>query len=232
AVKPDLEALAHLPPEAWPPHGALLALGSGSTARRNRGVVLPLRAVGSAAETRLLDLASLYAALAAEIPDLNLEGAAASGEALYLLQRGNGQAGVNAVVELDLRGACASASRSQSLSADLVRGIRRYDLGAHHDVRYTFTDTSPLPDGRLVFSAVAEDCPDTYHDGAVVGAALGILDAEGGVECMEPLEPVLKIEGVHATLEGDDIALLLVADADDETQPAPLLAARFTGRAR
>ncbi len=50
---------------------------------------------------------------------------------------------------------------------------------------------------------------------------------------MESLEPVLKIEGVHATLEEDGgIALLLVADGDDETRPAPLLAARFTGRAR
>ncbi len=233
AAKPDLEALAHLPPDAWPPHGALLALGSGSTPRRNRGVVLPLRADGSAAEPRLLDLAPLYAALAAEIPDLNLEGAAVSGDQLCLLQRGNSRAGVNAVVELDLRVACESASRSQSLNADLVRSIRRFDLGEHKGVRYSFTDASPLPDGRLLFSAAAEDCPDTYHDGTVVAAALGILDAERGVECIEPMEPVLKIEGVHASLENNgDIALLLVADADDETHSAPLLAAWFTGRAR
>ncbi len=228
AAKPDLEVLAHLPSQAWPPHGALLALGSGSTPRRRRGAVWPLHADGSAAAPFLLDLTPLYAALEAEIPELNLEGAAVSGDGLRLLQRGNGQAGVNAVVDLDLRRACASASRSQSLGADLVRGIRRYDLGAHQGVRYTFTDASPLPDGRLVFSAVAEDCPDTYHDGAVVGAALGILDAAGGVEFLEPLEPVLKIEGVHATLESNgDIALLLVADADDATHPAPLLAARL-----
>lgn len=233
AAKPDLEALAHLPAQVWPPHGALLALGSGSTPRRRRGAVWPLHADGSAAAPLLLDLAPLYAALEAEIPELNLEGAAVLGDGLRLLQRGNGQAGVNAVVELDLRGACESASRSQSLPAGLLRGIRRYDLGAHRGVRYTFTDASPLPGGRLVFSAVAEDCPDTYHDGAVVGAALGILDEKGGVEFLEPLEPVLKIEGVHATLESDGaIALLLVADADDETHPAPLLAARFTGRAR
>ena len=232
--KPDLEALAHLPARAWPPHGALLALGSGSTPSRRRGAVWPLHAYGSAAAPPLLlNLATLYAALDAEIPELNLEGAAVSGDRLRLLQRGNGRAGVNALVELDLRGACASASRSQALPADLVRGIRRYDRGAHRGVRYTFTDASPLPDGRLVFSAVAEDCPDTYHDGPVVSAALGILDAEGGVEFLEPLEPVVKIEGVHATLEsGGEIALLLVADADDETHPAPLLAARFTGRAR
>ncbi|MGH8629301.1 MAG: DUF6929 family protein, partial [Burkholderiales bacterium] len=154
AQKQDLEALAHLPLEAWPPHGALLVLGSGSTPRRTRGAVLPLRADGSVAAPRLLDLTPLYAALEAEIPELNLEGTAVSGDRLCLLQRGNGQAGVNAVVELDLRGVCASASSSQSLSADLVRGIRRYDLGAHHGVRYTFTDASPLPDGRLVFSTV------------------------------------------------------------------------------
>ncbi len=228
AAKPDLEALAHLPREAWPSHGALLALGSGSTPCRRRGALLPLRADGSAASPLLLDLAPLYAALEAELPELNLEGAAVSGDRLCLLQRGNGRAGVNAVVELDLRGACESVTRSQLLSGDVVRGIRRYDLGAHNGVRYTFTDASPLPDGRLVFSAVAEDCPDTYHDGAVVAAALGILDAEGGLEFLELLEPVLKIEGVHATLESaGEIALLLVADADDATHPAPLLAARL-----
>lgn len=234
AQKPDLEALAHLPARVWPPHGALLALGSGSTASRRRGALLPLHADGSAAAPPLLlDLTSLYAALEAEIPELNLEGAAASGDRLCLLQRGNGRAGVNAVVELDLRGACESASRSQSLPADLVGKIRRYDLGAHQGVHYTFTDASPLPDGRLLFSAVAEDCPDTYHDGPVVAAGLGVLDAESKVECMESLEPVVKIEGVHATLESNgDIALLLVADADDESRPAPLLSARLTGRAR
>ncbi len=232
AQKPDLEALAHIPANAWPPHGALLALASGSKPQRRRGLLLTLKSDGSAADQRLLDLTPLYAALEAKVPDLNIEGAAVLGNSFRLLQRGNGRAGVNAVIELDFDGMCRSAAQSIALHADLVRGIRRYDLGAHQGVRLTFTDASPLPDGRLVFAAVAEDVKNTYDDGPVVAAAIGLMDARGHVVTMEPLEPVLKIEGLHATLEKDGISLLLVADADDESHPAPLLAAKLRGRAR
>jgi hypothetical protein len=230
--KPDLETLAHLPPKTWPPHGALLALGSGSKPQRRSGLLVALNADGSAAAQRLLDLTPLYTALELQVPDLNIEGAAVLGNLLYLLQRGNGRAGVNAVIDLDLDGVRRSAAQSIALHADLVRSIRRYDLGAHRGVRFTFTDASPLPDGRLVFTAVAEDVQDTYQDGPVVAASIGMLNTRGRVVVMESLDPVLKMEGVHATLEKDGIALLLVADADDETHPAPLLAARLTGRGR
>ncbi len=189
AAKPDREALAHLPAEAWPPHGALLALGSGSTPRRRRGAVWPLDAQGSASAPRILDLAPLYLALERQLPDLNLEGAAVVGDSLRLLQRGNGRAGVNAVIDLDLSGVCEQASRSQSLPVDLVRGIQRHDLGTQGGVRLTFTDASPLPDGRLVFSAVAEDCPDTYRDGPVIAAALGILMPRAGSRGWNPWNP-------------------------------------------
>ena len=40
--KPDLEAIAQLPPFASCPHGALLALGSGSKRNRRRGALLAL----------------------------------------------------------------------------------------------------------------------------------------------------------------------------------------------
>jgi hypothetical protein len=228
AQKPDLEALAQFPADVWPPHGALLALGSGSTAARRRGLLIALNADGTAAEQRLLDLTPLYTALEPEIPDLNIEGAAVAGDSLRLLQRGNGRAGVNAVVDLDLNGV-REALRSSTLAAGLVRRIWQHDLGVFGGVRLTFTDASLLPDGRMVFAAVAEDCPSTYEDGPVVAAVVGLMDARGGVTALQPLDPVLKIEGIHATLEGDGITLLLVADADDESHPAPLLAAVLPG---
>ncbi|MGH9508660.1 MAG: DUF6929 family protein [Terriglobales bacterium] len=232
AAKPDLEALAHLPREVWPPYGALLALASGSTPRRRRGALLAPNSDGTASTQRTLDLTPLYTALETEIPELNIEGAAVVGDSLRLLQRGNGRDGVNAVVELDLNGVCEHLASSQTLPASLLRGIQRCDLGTHGGMRLTFTDASPLPDGRMVFAAVAEDCPNTYDDGPVVAAAVGVMDAQARVVSMESLNPVLKIEGVHATLQEDGIALLLVADADDESHPAPLLAARLRGPAR
>jgi hypothetical protein len=71
-----------------------------------------------------------------------------------------------------------------------------------------------------VFCAVAEAGESTYLDGECVGAAVGILDA-GGVQSLHPLAEPYKIEGVSVASSGE---LLLVADGDDPSRPAPLLA--------
>ena len=87
--KPDLESLALLPAFAGYPHGALLALGSGSRRRRRAGAVVALDAHHGVTGTPLLvDLRALYAPLAREFGDLNIEGAFVAGDCLALLQRG------------------------------------------------------------------------------------------------------------------------------------------------
>ena len=48
---------------------------------------------------------------------------------------------------------------------------------------------------------------------------------KGGVASLEPLDPVFKVEGVYATVEGAYASLQLVADGDDPEHAAPLLAA-------
>ncbi len=225
AAKPDLEVLTHLPATVWPPYGALLALGSGSTPARRRGVLVPLAIEDKPGSPRTIDLGPLYARVARELPNLNIEGAAVTGDTLRLLQRGNGRVGGNASVDLDLHAFVTYLERATPPSEALVRNIRSHDLGALAGVRFTFTDASPLPDGRLVFSAVAEDTPDTYSDGPCLGAAIGLLDADGTVAFVEPLDLVFKVEGVHATVEGFYASLQLVADGDDPEHAAPLLAA-------
>lgn len=200
ALKPDVEAVAVVP-------GALLLLESGSTERRRGGVRWSLDDSGALrGEPERLDLAPLYARLDRDIPDLNIEGAAAAGDRLLLFQRGNGAAGVNAVVELDL---------GAGLRPEAVLGIEQRDLGEVAGVRLTFTDASAFGD-TVVFTAVAEAGGSTYHDGEVVGAAVGVL---GGA--LEPVEPLMKFEGVEVTVDG----LLLVADPDDPDSCAPLFAA-------
>ena len=77
AAKPDLEALALLPAMADFAQGALLALGSGSTPDRQRGVLLGLT---EQAAPRLIDLAPLYRPLHAQFADLNIEGGFLLGE--------------------------------------------------------------------------------------------------------------------------------------------------------
>lgn len=218
ARKPDLEALARLPPGEGAPHGALLAVGSGSTPQRSRAALLPLSPAGGLSEDvapRIIDLAPLYDGLRLRFPELNIEGAAVQGETLVLLQRGNGAAGVNAIVEVELAGLLAGRS--------VTPRIQEIELGTLDGVRLTFTDVTPLADGRLVFSAAAEASASTYLDGPCVGSAVGLLSADGRVERVERLDRVVKVEGVHAEPEGGGLRLLMVSDADDPAVPAVLL---------
>jgi hypothetical protein len=210
AAKPDLESLCLLPGDT------LFTLGSGATERRERGWLLPLG--GEPAEVSLGDL---YAALREHLADLNVEGAAVARGSLWLAQRGNGKHGRNAIVELDLDTALRDLREQRAIDPAAIRGITEHQLGEVEGVALSFSDLSPLPDGRLLFCAVAEAGESTYLDGECVGAALGVLSA-GGVERLEPLVEPYKIEGVSVP-GGEE--LMLVADADDPAAPAPLLAA-------
>ncbi len=227
AVKPDLEVLTHLSATVFPPYGALLALGSCSSLTRCRGFLAPLSGEGTPGAPQIVDLAPLCVRLARELPALNLEGAAVIGGVLRLLHRGNGRSGGNASIDLDLRGLLAHFAEPTTIPDGVIRDVLRHDLGSVEGVQLTFTDASPLPSGRLVFSVVAEDAPDAYADGPCLGAAVGVMDADGRVLSMEPLHPVFKVEGVHATVEAGRVSLLLVADGDDPQQPAPLLSAEL-----
>lgn len=129
--KPDLEALVRLPHVPALGGGALLALGSGSTGARGRGFLWRLRPDGRLRDeaAAAIDLAPLYAALAAELPDLNVEGAAVAGGRLLLFQRGNGAAGVNAVAALDLDAALGELAAG-ALSPRPLAAVRRHELGS------------------------------------------------------------------------------------------------------
>ena len=220
--KPDVEALALLP------GGALLALESGSRPNRRGGVLWDLDADGAlTGDPRRLDLAALYAALAADIPDLNIEGATVAGDRLLLFQRGNGRAGVNAVIELELGEASRSLQEGQLSPTGLI-DIRRHDLGDVHGVRLCFSDATAIGDAGVLFSAVAEAGEDTYRDGLCAGAAVGVLRPDGELGWIRPLDPPAKVEGIEAHHAGTGLDLLMVADPDDPTTPAPLLAVRLS----
>ena len=215
--KPDLEALALLP-------GALLALESGSKPQRRGGVWWDLDASGALdGDPRRLDLRPLYEALDRDIPDLNVEGATVRGDHLLLFQRGNGRAGVNAIVTLALD-AVREDVAADVIEARGVLGIRRYDLGEIDGVRICFSDATTLPDGRVLFTGVAEGGGDTYHDGGCAGAGIGVLDPDGDVVAWDRLDPGFKVEGIEVHDDGEETVVLLVADADDPSTPAPLLA--------
>lgn len=212
AEKPDLEALCVLP------DGALLALPSGSTPHRHIGALIRLERGQPVLPARLLDFRPLFERLEAETAELNLEGAAVLGDALWLAQRGN-TSQPSALFELDL----AAAIAGDQVPARAFRRTLPLNLGALRGVPLTPTDLYPLPDGRLLISAVCEDTSDSYRDGPCVGAAVALVRPGETVDRVEEIEPTSKVEGIIARPSSRGLLLWMVCDADDPTRPSPLL---------
>ena len=217
AAKPDLEALALLPAMAGFAQGALLALGSGSTPGRQRGVLLGLT---EQAAPRLIDLAPLYRPLHAQFADLNIEGGFLLGDEFLLLQRGNQGQASNAAVRYAWHALRDWLLGTGEAPAPAPRAIQRLELGELQGVALGFTDGAALADGRWLFSAVAENTADSYNDGACLGAVIGLVEADGQVRRLAQLAGRWKVEGI--ALAADD-SLLLVTDADDPQVAASLL---------
>lgn len=224
--KPDLESLTLLPPFGELPNGALLAVGSGSSEKRLRGALVPLDAGGRpGAAPRAIDLSELYEGLGREVKDLNIEGCAALDDRFYLAQRGNGRGGEDALIAVAWEPLAQALLRGGTPDVDAVEEIRRYDLGQIRGVDLSFSDLSPIEDGRLAFSSSAEDSSGTITDGEIFGSALGVLRPGGDIDFHEPVDGIVKIEGIDARLGDDGLEILIVMDADDPSKPSPLLGA-------
>jgi len=230
ARKPDLEVLTRLPPFPGYPGGALLALGSGSTRNRRAGALLSLDAHGAVSGTpHPIDFAGVFEMLELQVPALNIEGAVVVGERLRLLQRGGKRQGRNAWIDLSLPDVLHVVGSSAAVDNAMLVGTRFFDLGAIDGIPLGFTDGAALPDGALIFTAVAEDSESSYEAGPCVGAAVGIADNDGRVGFLQPLDANHKVEGIVAQVEDDVIRLLLVTDADEEHIPSCLLTAVIHG---
>ena len=218
--KPDFEALTLLPACEGYPHGALLALGSGSRPNRRLGALLALDVQGAVrGSPQVVDLSPILTPLADEFPALNIEGAVVSGAELRLFQRGNKRRAENAIIRFQLSAVLDALSSGQTGAIKPI-ATSTFDLGEIDGIPFCFTDAAALSDGAMVFTAVAEDTDDTYNDGPCAGAAVGIVDHE--LRCLHRLERPYKVEGVDARMEGDVVKLLLVTDADDPDTPAGL----------
>ena len=215
AAKPDMEALALLPDFPGYTQGVLLALGSGSKASRQRGVLLGLE---EGARPRQIDLAPLYQPLRERFSDLNIEGGFLLGEEFLLLQRGNQGDAANAAVRYAWMEWCDWLLGKGPVPAPLA--VQSLDLGELGGVALGFTDGAALADGRWLFSAVAENTADSYNDGACLGAVIGLVEQDGHMRRLAELDGRWKVEGIALDEAGD---LLLVTDADDPGTAASLL---------
>lgn len=223
-LKPDLEVLMRLPACTEYPHGALLALGSGSSERRHRGALLALGARGRVAgKPRVIDARGMFARLSLLFSDLNLEGGWTGGGYFNLLQRGNKGDARNALLQWDLKPVLRHLLRERALPAVEPLRVREFDLGDVQGVPLCFTDASPLPAGGWLFSAVAENTGNARDDGPSMGSAIGRVDARSRVQWIRPVPRQFKIEGVEADAQGSRLGAWLVTDADDPSVPASLL---------
>ena len=218
-VKPDFEILLALPSATG---GRLLALGSGSTARRMRGAIIDLPTPGKLASVRLVDLQPLFAAIALLVPEINLEGAVLCGDHLLLFNRGNMQFPVSHIVEVPLAVLLEGAPASAALCAELAMPVLS-------GVPLTVTDACALENGHFLLSTVAEATADSYADGALAGAAIVELDGQFNLIAVEPLDPPLKVEGIAARTAADGVHLLCVTDADDPERPSALFGGVYRG---
>ena len=227
--KPDLEAIVELPPFGDFEDGALLALGSGSKRRRRRGTLLRLDERGAVeGAPRIVDVSQLFEELDRRLPALNIEGAVAIGNELRLLQRANKKHPRNAIIRYSLPAILAALASGGAIGAITPAAIDTIDLGDIDGVPLSFTDGASLPDGGMVFTAVAEDTEDTYNDGACLGAAIGVAARDGTVRFLDRLDASHKVEGVAARVDNNVIRLLLVTDADDPAVPASLYSATLS----
>jgi hypothetical protein len=216
--KPDWEALAALPGSREYPSGSLLALASGSRPNRQRGVLIGLGRNGEPAATEIADLSRLFASFDGQFEETNIEGALVLDGKLLLFQRGNAGSPINAILTFPLERAL-SALENEGLIPEPV--IRHVELGRVEGIPLSFTDAAVAGD-VIVFSAVAESTANAYDDGTLVGAAVGTLTPDGRVHHFEALVPLVKVEGIEATVNGDAVCIALVTDADDPQRPACL----------
>jgi hypothetical protein len=219
-LKPDLEAAVAV-------DGGVLMLGSGSTAARMRGAWLV-----PGDDVLVGDISDVYARVAVllEVPPdaLNLEGACVVGDRVRWFQRGLPAAGVpTASVDVDLRSLLDAVTGSGPASQVDVGGVRRYVLESPEGLALATTDAVTLPDGRILVSAAAEDSPNTYDDGPVLGSALALLDDDVTVATVSLPEPdgrIAKVEGLAVVEWGDRGGrLLATVDADDPEVPSAVL---------
>jgi hypothetical protein len=210
--------------------GMLIALGSGSSRRRERVVLV----YPSPSPISIVEAPELYAMLRDEAAfsgcELNVEGAAVLGDDVVLFQRGNGAPNDRAV---DATARIALAPLLAYLQGEgpcpPLRDVLAWDLGRVDGRRLTFTDGA-AHDGKLTFLACAEDSPDATHDGPVTAVALGHLDGERHALALildEHGAPLLdKAEGL-AWHPSEPAIAYVVTDRDDPALPSELLTLRL-----
>lgn len=201
-MKRDIEALVFLPALK-----KLLLIPSGSTPRREFGALLNHAGLVE----KQISFHALYSELGKNFSELNIEGGVVVDDELFLFQRGNGSKKQNGMIIVNLMAFLADK--------ELKPKIISVDLGSVKNVALSFTDVTRI-NNSILFLAVAEDSDSTYFDGKITGSVLGLLNKEGEVICVSPLNTSSKPEGIfYSTAEK---CFYLVTDDDNNQLPSSL----------
>lgn len=252
--KLDLEAVASVP--AGPGAPLVVALGSGSSARRERVVVArgltPDGIARDRVDVRVHRAAGLYAALRELVTfagsELNVEAAVLlrdeAGERLRLFNRGNGAArgevrAVDATCEVDWPALLAHLE--EGADAPAPRHVVQYRLGEIDGGALAFTDATLVraPADRerhILYTAAAEASPDATRDGPVAGCAIGlIVEGEGAITARWTALVDTSGERLRDKVEGiavdpvEPTRLWVVVDRDEPELPSRLCEVRLEG---
>ena len=217
----------------------LLALGSGSSARRER-ILRMADAHAPHPYVELREAITFYARLrdAADFSgsELNVEGAVWRGGHVLLLNRGNGAAvdgrqPVDATCEVDWVALLTCQDGPGGHPAPAPESIIQYDLGEIGGCRLSFTDATVAGDA-LVYTATAEASPNAVDDGPVAGSALGVIGAEGEARWTE----LRFVDGARFDGKVEGVArgsrpgtVYVIVDRDDPHRPSELCEVELDG---
>jgi hypothetical protein len=211
AAKPVFESLVHLSSEDFSPGGALLAVPSGTSRDKCTGVLLVLDESGKVATKTLIDFGSLYSSLAAKVPDLNIEGAVCGKEKVFLFQRGNNNGSRNAVIELYKDRFIDCLRYFASVESISLASITDCELDGIAGFRLGFTDAATLDDGRIVFTAAAEE------QGSCKGFAIGLMSKELKILKLKKFDRGPQIEGIFAESQAPPLLWMVFDKVAPET---------------
>ena len=204
--KPDFEA-------AFAHDGRVWILGSG--ALPNRSCIA--RIDPKTGEVVLLNALPVYGALGRELGVTpNVEGAVPLGDRLRLFQRGPGRsAKANYTVDMPLDVLAGAPPK--------ILGVTNYDLGVLQGTFLAFTDAVAMGRSHVAYLAVAEDTSDGIADGAIHGAAIGLIGPSG-----TRWDVINEADGSISKRKAEGLALdaaggaWLLTDPDDPKVPAEL----------
>ncbi|GHE29282.1 DUF6929 family protein [Sphingobacterium griseoflavum] len=201
--KADFEAITQT-------KGVFYVFGSGSGARRNS--LITYNPERNAKDS--IDLKPVYENLMQKFgisdKDFNIEGAVSMGNEWWLFNRGNGPNKKNGVFILEKR-----TFRPKDFFAVSLPTLQAVETG--------FTDAT-LVDGKIYFTAAAEDSNSSYHDGEIKGTLIGRLDPKTRkLEYTQTLSEKNKFEGISLFRKSKHrLEFLLCEDEDADVSASKI----------